>query len=47
MKIFDYPPLIKADPITEEKKEKIAKISEFLTELRKKYGIKFSLARFL
>lgn len=47
MKIFDYPPLIKTDPITEDKKKKIEEMSELVTELRKKYKIKISLARYL
>ena len=36
MKIFDYPPLIKTDPITEDKKKKIEEMSELVTEFRKK-----------
>lgn len=47
MKFFDYPPLIKTDPITEDKKKKIEEVSELVTELRKKYKIKISLARYL
>ena len=47
MKIFDYPPLIKTDPITEDKKKKIEEMSELVTEFRKKYKIKISLARYL
>lgn len=45
MKIIDYPLLIKTNPITENKKKKIEEMSEFVTELRKKYKIKISLAR--
>lgn len=45
MKIFDYPPLIKTDPIMEDKKKKIEEMSELVTEFRKKYKIKISLAR--
>ena len=41
MKIFDYPPLIRAVPITEEKLKELNEMSEYVKELREKNKITF------
>lgn len=43
MKIIDYFPLIKAEPITEKKKEELKDMHRFVNDLRKKHNITFLL----
>jgi len=41
MKIFDYPPLVRTVPITEEMVKKMDEMSEYTKELREKNKITF------
>lgn len=41
MKIFDYPPLVRTVPITEEMLKELNEMSEYVKELREKNKITF------